>query len=576
MAGFLDSRRPRTAPPDAARLGTVELGCFRLQEVLGRGSYGTAFLAEQEGFDRPAVVKIAHPGLMDGRDHDAVRARFASELRAATRVSHPSVVTLFTAGDTTDGLPAIAMEYVKGETLESLLERRAGQLAPRFLFEVFEQLASAMEAFHLASVTHRDLSPTNIVVGQDGQGQTRVKVLDFGAAKIGGTGGSRSVVGTPRYMSPEQVIGAAGAPSDIYAMGAILWWALTGQEFQSDVLTLEDVTRARIMGAPPTDIRELVPGIPAAVAELLSRMLAFDETTRPVAGEFLHRWRGAAKEIESMQSVSPSVAEPAANQSHRARPSRTMSTSQTRGPSRTVRDSPLRCVVLESNAIRAGVLRGLLQQVRCPVVGEQLPPAGDPHQQPDVVFVSAQLPTGSAGAMVQTARRDFPAALVVGIVTTTRERDTLLAAGANVCVSIPRELSSLPGILDDFAAKKSTATSAPPRSRSLHPQLTRNPQATRDALELFMGAAPELLASIAEAIERQDATSARTACESLNMNAEALGSSQLARLSAACGAFAEDGDFPTARGFVSELEVEYGHVFREMMVLHSQTTELQR
>ncbi len=280
------------------RLGTVELGCFRLKEVLGRGSYGTAFLAEQEGFNRDAVIKIAHASLLGGRNDDLVRARFAAELQAATRVTHPNVITLFTAGETSDGVPAIAMEYVPGPTLEELLEQRAGELPPGLLHNVFSQFGRAVSAFHRASVTHRDLSPTNIVLGNDVDGDLRLKVLDFGVAKTGVDRGRTSVVGSPRYMAPEQVVGTSGPESDVYALGAILWWALCGEEFQSEVQTLEDVTEVRLMGARDRDIRDIAPTVPAPVADLVREMVSFETAGRPSAAEFCERWEACRPTAE--------------------------------------------------------------------------------------------------------------------------------------------------------------------------------------------------------------------------------------------------------------------------------------
>src|SRR5690606_30207332 len=104
------------------RIGQVELGCFKLQRIIGRGSYGTTYFAEQLGFGRDAVVKIAHAELFRTRDADLIRRRFTEELQTASRVQHPNLVTLYTAGETQDRVPAMAMEFIPGHTLEEAMQ----------------------------------------------------------------------------------------------------------------------------------------------------------------------------------------------------------------------------------------------------------------------------------------------------------------------------------------------------------------------------------------------------------------------------------------------------------------------
>jgi serine/threonine protein kinase/HPt (histidine-containing phosphotransfer) domain-containing protein len=282
------------------RLGRVELGCFRLEEVIGRGSYGTTFLATQLGFDRQAVVKIAHPELLDTRDAEVVRRRFADELRAATRVTHENLVTLYTAGETAEGLPAIAMELVPGDPLEDLLIVHPSGLPHEIVEPAFSQLASALAALHTAGVVHRDLSPRNVMLDAPPGQAPRLKVLDFGVAMLRGRPRhTLGAVGTPRYMAPEQVIGRAVPASDVFAMGAMLWWALTGQEYRSDTLTLEDLQRHELEGRGRVDPRTVAPDLPAGVARLVSDMLAHSEHERPTAEEFLVAWSQVASELRS-------------------------------------------------------------------------------------------------------------------------------------------------------------------------------------------------------------------------------------------------------------------------------------
>ncbi len=438
MAGTRGISRHRRSLPDSARLGTLELGCFRLKGVLGRGSYGTVFLADQEGFAREAVVKIAHAKLIDGHSGATVRNRFAAELRAATRVKHPNVVTLYTAGETSDGLPAIAMEYVPGASLEDILLRRAGDLPAGFVHDVFAQLGHAVAAFHRAAVIHRDLSPANVVVGDGDDGMLQIKVLDFGVAKMGKDTGRTSVVGTPRYMAPEQVVGASAPASDVYAVGAMLWWTLTGQEFQSEVRTLEDVTEARLMGAKPTDVRDVARDVPAEIAELLKDMLAFEAGDRPTASEFCARWDACFpdRNEDAVVSLKNSV---------------TLPPTQGSGSGGTVRPDQLECVVFETDHVRTGVLQGFLALHRCRIRSVEVHEASRVlATRPDLIFVSGLLPGGASGSLLHRAKQDAPGALLVALISTERQRTTMIRAGADYALRVPADLPHLVEAIEDL------------------------------------------------------------------------------------------------------------------------------
>ncbi len=543
--------RRRSVLPDTARLGTVELGCFRIREVLGRGSYGTVFLAEQEGFGREAVLKIAHARLLGGRDEELVRNRFAAELRAATQVNHPNVVTLFTAGETSDGLPAIAMEYVPGVTLESLLDTRAGQLDPSFLHQVFSQLISAVAAFHQASVIHRDLSPSNIIVGDDDRGEMVVKVLDFGVAKMGHDPGRSSVVGTPRYMAPEQVVGATSPASDIYAVGAILWWALTGQEFQGEIQTLEDVTEARLMGAKAVDIRRSAPNTSSEIAALLAELLAFEPTDRPTAAEFQERWKACRASLPEASAL--------------PRPSETIPP-RLASSHRTARAPGLDCLIFDTDHVRVGLLRGFLTQQDCrPRQAAVADASATLSARPDVVLISNDLPGGAATGLLHRARTDAPGALIVALIGTERQRTAMIRAGADCALRIPNDLPHLVEFLDDARRDDGWESAGTAPHPAPFPVQAPAPTISPAMVESFMGDAPELLAEMAEALELQHAGRALQAGEQLRLRALELGHAQLAHLSTTCVAFADNGDFQAATGFIDELQNEYASVFQQLI-----------
>ena len=515
------------------------------------------FLAEQEGFGREAVVKIAHARLLGGRDEEVVRSRFAAELKAATQVNHANVVTLFTAGETADGLPAIAMEYVPGVTLESLLETRAGKLPPAFLHRVFAQFGSAVAAFHHASVIHRDLSPSNIIVGDDERGDLILKVLDFGVAKMGSDPGRTSVVGTPRYMAPEQVVGASEAASDIYALGAILWWALTGTEFQSGVQTLEDVTEARLMGAKPAQLRRQMPDAPLELAALLADLLAFETTQRPTATEFCERWSACRPLLVEDDAPAERSVTLTPSQTSSARP-------------RTARDPLLDCVIFETDHVRAGLLNGFLTQHKCRPRTVSVAEANSAlASRPDVVFVSSDLPGAAAGPLLNRVRVDAPGTVVVALISTERQRTAMIRAGADYAFRVPSDLPHLVEYLEE-ARRDRPAEGVVTTPYAAAPSST--PVLSTWKIESFVGDAPEILADIADALEERHAARARQACDLLRERALEMGRSELAQLSTACAAFADQGDFTTASGFVDQLETEYAAVFQRLINLHADST----
>ena len=189
------------------RLGRIELGGFRLCDVLGEGAFGTAYLAEQLGTDRKAVVKIAHAHLLTGPAEATIRRLFSAEIRAASKVQHPALVTLFTAGTSSDGLPALATEYVPGKTLGQLLDEGLSRAAVQ---ACFEQIGAGLAALHREGIVHRDLSPENVMVARQPEGIV-AKIIDFGVAKF-----------LDRAASGAQEIGIPGGP-DAAAAGAAAW-----------------------------------------------------------------------------------------------------------------------------------------------------------------------------------------------------------------------------------------------------------------------------------------------------------------------------------------------------------------
>jgi serine/threonine-protein kinase len=250
-------------------------GRYRLTESLGSGGMATVWRAHDEVLDRAVAVKTLAEGSWS--DASAV-ARFTQEALTVAGLDHPNIVTLFDAG-VDEGVPFLVMELVEGTDLGSLLGR--GPLPIALAVSIADQVCAALEAAHRAGVVHRDVKPANLLLTMDGT----VKVVDFGIARTTATvraalTATATVVGTSRYMAPEQVTGGLVDPrTDLYALGCVLYTMLTGQPpFEG-----EDALAVLFqhLHQPPVPPGRLRPEIPAGLEELVLDLLAKDPDRRP-------------------------------------------------------------------------------------------------------------------------------------------------------------------------------------------------------------------------------------------------------------------------------------------------------
>jgi serine/threonine-protein kinase len=240
-------------------------GRFRLEERLGAGGMGEVYAA----FDEREGRRVAIKRLAADADLEAI-ARFVREAQATAAAAHANVVEAHELVTREDGPPFIVLERLEGETLEAALER--GPLAPAEAARVVVQLLAALEAVHRAGIVHRDVKPANVLLCEGG---TRVKLIDFGVAKLLGERGltrTGTLVGTPLYMAPEQLRDEpVDARTDVYAAGATLYEALTGRPpFVEDGARL---MKAVLVGEL-TPIRDLRPSIDPALARVVHQALA--------------------------------------------------------------------------------------------------------------------------------------------------------------------------------------------------------------------------------------------------------------------------------------------------------------
>lgn len=261
------------------RLGAVLGGTYLIKRHIGSGASSHVFEAEHLRLGKLFAVKLLRPEL-----HPEQRAarRFRREARAFAKLSGEHIVSAVDCGELDDGTPYLAMELLKGEDLRSLLERERTLSLPRALGLLLDA-SRGVAAAHAADFVHRDLKPENLFVTKRSSGDDWCKVLDFGVAKSDESFGTMegSLVGTVRYMSPEQLTPGAtvGAASDVYALGAILFECLAGEPFVAGATAHE--TMFAILSDQRRSLGALRPELPRAIAELVDDCLSRSPERRP-------------------------------------------------------------------------------------------------------------------------------------------------------------------------------------------------------------------------------------------------------------------------------------------------------
>jgi serine/threonine-protein kinase len=273
-----------------ALIGRIIAGKFEILELLGQGAMGRVYKAQHTGLDKTVALKVLQ---LNARVDPKVGLRLKAEARAASRLDHPNSVAVYDYGeDGEDKLLYIAMELIKGDTLDQVL-KKTPQLSVRQSIDIVCQTLSALSAAHEAGVIHRDLKPANIMLTlkRDDRGEYKewVKVCDFGIAKIVDTGdpndptavatSAGTIFGTPAYMSPEQGRGTPlDARSDLYSLALIAFRMITGRLPFSGKTAVGMIT-ARLKEAPKK-LSEYVPGVDPRLEALLLRAMERDRNLR--------------------------------------------------------------------------------------------------------------------------------------------------------------------------------------------------------------------------------------------------------------------------------------------------------
>jgi DNA-binding NarL/FixJ family response regulator len=268
-----------------AGAGTYFAGKYLIENVLGVGGVGTVFKAKHQYMDRIVALKILQPQYAANREN--VKA-FQQEARSIANLDHPNIVAVYDFGLTTRHEPYLVMEFIEGRNLESILCTEKKLQLPRFC-SIFTQVCDALSVAHKRGVIHCDLKPGNILVLESEDGVERIKLADFGLAKIlhrdakhdNTISDDGSICGTPPYMSPEQCLGQSlDQRSDIYALGSMMFEALMGlNAFASE--SAYETFQKQIDYVPPrlADI-DVTNSIPKELDECVAKMLEKDVSKR--------------------------------------------------------------------------------------------------------------------------------------------------------------------------------------------------------------------------------------------------------------------------------------------------------
>lgn len=266
---------------------------YLIEERLGEGGMGAVYRARHLLMDRPVAIKVLHANLVAD---EPARIRFLREARAAVRLQHPNAVVVSDFGETAGGYVYIVMELLEGRTLREILAREAPIETARAI-SIMLQASAAVGAAHEAGIIHRDLKPTNIIVTQRPDVPAVVKVVDFGVAKLAPDAldeDDRAItlrhglIGTPRYMAPEQYNGHELTPAaDVYSLGVILYEMLTGMAPFTGSSPVE-IAAKHASNAPPSP-RAIVAAIPEDVEAVVLHALEKQPADRPANGAEFNR-----------------------------------------------------------------------------------------------------------------------------------------------------------------------------------------------------------------------------------------------------------------------------------------------
>jgi len=274
-------------PNALSQLQSALAGRYQIEHQIGRGGMATVWIAHDLKHDRQVAIKVIRPEMSAALGSE----RFLREIRIAAQLQHPHILTLIDSGDAPDGESRnqaslyYVMPYVEGETLRQRLTRE-GRLSQEETVRILGDILDALVYAHRHGIIHRDIKPENIMLVPNDDGSDRAVVMDFGLAKerradpsIAKLTATGIILGTPEFMSPEQIRGKAlDARSDVYALGIVAFEMFTGKlPFQGR--NAQEMMIARLRGSP-TPIRSVRPDLPVGLEKAISKALETNPDNR--------------------------------------------------------------------------------------------------------------------------------------------------------------------------------------------------------------------------------------------------------------------------------------------------------
>jgi len=274
------------------------IGRYEVVGELGRGAMGAVYRARDPQIGRTVAIKMIVTANQTPEELEEYKRRFYREAQTAGQMSHPGIVTIYDVNEDEYGQPYLVMEFIEGTTLEKLLSPkgpgRSSSTRPlQESIDIAIQVADALDYAHRRNVIHRDIKPANILVTPEG----KAKIADFGIAKMVGTQMTHTglLVGTPAFMSPEQITGGQiDARSDIFSFGIVLYWMCTGTKpFAGQAIT---EVAYKVVHATPTPVRQLNADLPPDMEVIIARCLAKKPDERYQCG------RDLANDLENLKA----------------------------------------------------------------------------------------------------------------------------------------------------------------------------------------------------------------------------------------------------------------------------------
>ncbi|MBM3811436.1 MAG: serine/threonine protein kinase [Acidimicrobiia bacterium] len=291
-----------------AQMGRAkEMGSYELVELIGKGGMGEVWRARHRMLVRSAAIKLISPEALccdSAEQIEAARRRFEREAQATAALSSPHTVALHDYGVSREGTFYYVMELLNGVDLETLIERFGPQPASRVI-HLIQQVCESLSEAHAAGLTHRDIKPRNIYTCRLGMQYDFVKVLDFGLVKVRGGGGDTRLTqdglttGTPAYMSPEMAMGHhdVDARTDIYAVGCVAYWLLTGHlVFEASTPLAMALEHVQSKPVPPSERTEME--VPPELERVILQCLEKDPKARPQSARELSRMLASCRTSE--------------------------------------------------------------------------------------------------------------------------------------------------------------------------------------------------------------------------------------------------------------------------------------